>query len=327
MLSATARLLQLLSLLQLQREWTGAALAERMGVTDRTVRRDIDKLRELGYPIQASAGTAGGYRLGAGAQLPPLLLEGDESLAVALGLAAVATSPVAGVAEASVRALTKLEQVLPSRVRTRFATLKAAVTRIGGPSDAVDPQHLTEISAAIASRRQLSFEYQRADGQRIRRVVEPYHLVDSGQRWYLVAWDTARADWRTFRVDRIRTHPSERARFTPRHLPAQDLAGYVQEAISRSPYRYDVTVRLHAPVADFASRVSPATGQLIADGPEHTVLRAGWDDADDFLGWLFALDVEFEILGPPEFAERCRQLSARLQSALRPPAGRAAPLN
>src|SRR5699024_5430033 len=185
--------------------------------------------------------------------------------------------------------------------------LKAAVTRIGGPSDAVDPQHLTEISAAIASHRQLSFSYQRADGQRIRRVVEPYHLVDSGQRWYLVAWDTARTDWRTFRVDRFR----------PRHLPAQDLAGYVQEAISRSPYRYDVTVRLHAPVADFASRVSPAAGQLTADGPDRALLHAGWDDADDFLGWLFALDVDFEILGPPEFADRCQQLSARLQAALR----------
>lgn len=314
-MSSTARLLQLLSLLQVQREWTGAALAQRMGVTDRTVRRDIDKLRELGYPIQASAGAAGGYRLGAGARLPPLLLEGDEALAVALGLAAVATSPVAGVAEASVRALTKLEQVLPARLRNRFTTLKAAVTRIGGPSDAVDPQHLTEISAAIASHRQLAFSYQRADGQRIRRLVEPYHLVDSGQRWYLVAWDTTRSDWRTFRVDRIRTHPSERGRFTPRHLPASDVAAYVQEAITRSPYRYDVTVRLLAPVADFASRVGPSAAQLLPDGP-HTLLRAGWDDADEFLGWVFTLDVDFEVVGPPEFVQRCRQVSSRLRAAL-----------
>lgn len=317
-MSSTARLLQLLSLLQLRREWTGSGLAERMGVTDRTVRRDIDKLRELGYPIQASAGVAGGYRLGAGAQLPPLLLQGDEAVAVALGLAAVATSPVAGVAESSVRALTKLEQVLPPRLRNRFASLKAAVTRIGGPSDAVDPQHLTEISAAIASRRQLSFEYERADHQRTRRVVEPYHLVDSGQRWYLVAWDTGRDDWRTFRVDRIRTHPAERARFTPRDLPARDVAAYVQEAISRSPYRYDVTVRLAGPVSQFAARVGPTAGQLFPDGDDGTLLRAGWDDADDFLGWLFSLDVDFEILGPPEFAARCRQLSRRLRAALPP---------
>lgn len=314
-MTSTARLLLLLSLLQLRREWTGAALAERMGVTDRTVRRDIDKLRELGYPIQASAGVAGGYRLGAGAQLPPLLLEGDEALAVALGLAAVAASPVAGVAESSVRALTKLEQVLPARLRSRFTSLKAAVTRIGGPSDAVDPQHLTEISAAIASRHQLSFEYERADGQRIRRVVEPYHLVDSGQRWYLVAWDTGRGDWRTFRVDRIRTHPGERARFTPRDLPAGDVAAYVQEAISRSPYRYDVTVRLRGRVATFAT-MGPSAGQLAPDGDEWTVLRAGWDDADEFLGWLFSLDVDFELLGPPEFVERCRHLTARLQAGL-----------
>lgn len=317
-MSSTARLLQLLSLLQLRREWTGADLAERMGVTDRTVRRDIDKLRELGYPIQASAGMAGGYRLGAGAQLPPLLLDNDEALAVALGLAAVAASPVAGVAESSVRALTKLEQVLPARLRSRFGSLKAAVTRIGGPSDAVDPQHLTEISAAIASRRQLSFEYERADGQRIRRVVEPYHLVDSGQRWYLVAWDTRRSDWRTFRVDRIRTHPSERARFTRRELPARDVAAYVQEAISRSPYRYDVSVRLHGPVSDFTSRVGISAGQLSADGDQHSLLRAGWDNADEFLGWLFSLDADFELLGPPEFVDRCHQLLDRLGTALNP---------
>lgn len=315
-MSSTARLLQLLSLLQLRREWTGADLAERMGVTDRTVRRDVDKLRELGYPIRASAGMAGGYRLGAGAQLPPLLLDNDEALAVALGLAAVASSPVAGVAEASVRALTKLEQVLPARLRNRFATLKAAVTRIGRPSEAVDPQHLTEISAAIASRRQLSFEYERADGHRIRRVVEPYHLVDSGQRWYLVAWDTGRSDWRTFRADRIRTHPCERSRFTPRDLPASDVAAYVQEAISRSPYRYDATVRLHGPVAEFASRVGPSAGQLSPDGDQHSLLRTGWDNADEFLGWLFSLDVDFELLGPPEFVERCRQLLQRLNQAV-----------
>ncbi|TDE95805.1 WYL domain-containing protein [Occultella glacieicola] len=323
MMSSTARLLQLLSLLQIRREWTGAALAERMGVTDRTVRRDIDKLRELGYPIRATAGVAGGYQLGPGAQLPPLLLDNDEALAVALGLAAVAASPVAGVAEGSVRALTKLEQVLPARLRSRFTSLKAAVTRLGGATDAVDPSYLTEISGAIASRRQLAFEYERADEQRIRRLVEPYQLVDAGQRWYLVAWDTVRTDWRTFRVDRIRTRPSERARYTPRPLPAADAAAYVQEAITRSPYRYDVTVRLRGGPAALAGRVAPTAGQLEVDPdpPDGaaggwSILRAGWDDVEGFLGYLLGLETEFHILGPPEFLDRCRAIIGRLEGAV-----------
>lgn|SRR5699024_7634877 len=314
-MSSSARLLQLLALLQMRREWTGAALAERMGVTDRTVRRDIDKLRELGYPIKATAGVAGGYQLGSGAQLPPLLLDDDEALAVALGLAAVAASPVSGVSEASVRALTKLEQVLPARLRRRHSTLKSAVTRLGIPGHAVDPQYLTDLSAAITTGRQVSFDYERADGRRIRRLVEPYHLVDSGQRWYLVAWDTTRQDWRTFRVDRIRTRPSERARYQPRSLPEGDAAAYVQDAISRSPYRYDFTVRLFAPAAEVSGWVSAAAGEVIDEGEGRTILRTGWDDFDEFLGYLFSLDVPFEFLAPESAIRRVRTISARLAAS------------
>lgn len=231
MIQTSARLLQLLSLLQVRREWTGPTLAERLQVTERTIRRDIDKLRHLGYPIQASPGAAGGYQLGAGAQLPPLLLDDNEALAVALGLSSVAAGPVAGIGEASVRALAKLEQVLPPRLRPRFAMLGAAVTSLPSHAAPVDPLKLTAVSVAIADRRQISFDYIKADGDAGRRLVEPYRLVDTGRRWYLVSWDLDRADWRTFRADRITSLPSGRQKYLPRPLPATDLAAYVQRSL------------------------------------------------------------------------------------------------
>jgi len=314
MLETSARLLHLLSLLQLRREWTGQALAERMGVTERTVRRDIGKLRSLGYPINASPGVAGGYQLGAGAQLPPLLLDDDEALAVALGLSAVAASPVAGVAEASVRALTKLEQVLPARLRPKFSMLRNAVTTLSGPRTVVDPEILTAVSAAVSDRRVVGFRYAKPDGESSRRLVEPYGLVDAGHRWYLVAWDLSREDWRTFRVDRFESVPAPRARFLPRPLPRQDLAGYVQESIVRSPYRYDLVVRVHAPVEQVAEKVPPQVAELEDDGGS-TLLRAGSDSLDYPLVQLAAMDFAFEILEPAEFRDRALDLAAKLREA------------
>lgn len=319
MIQTSARLLQLLSLLQVRREWTGPALAERMQVTERTIRRDIDKLRQLGYPIQASPGIAGGYQLGAGAQLPPLLLDDNEALAVALGLSSVAAGPVAGIGEASVRALAKLEQVLPSRLRPKFAMLKASVTTLPSHAAPVDPLKLTAASAAIADRRQLSFEYTTADGAAGRRLVEPYRLVDTGRRWYLVAYDVDRGDWRTFRADRIASLPSERKKYTPRPLPAKDLAAYVQRSITRSPYRYDVVVRLHAPLHEVAALVSPQMATLSADGDNRTILRAGWDSLETPAAHLASLDMDFEILEPEEFRRHAAQLAERLSKAARGP--------
>ncbi|MCI0140483.1 YafY family transcriptional regulator [Arthrobacter bambusae] len=315
MIQTSARLLQLLSLLQVRREWTGPALATRMGVTERTVRRDIDKLRNLGYPIHASPGIAGGYQLGAGAQLPPLLLDDNEALAVALGLNSVAAGPVAGIGEASVRALAKLEQVLPSRLRPKFAMLKAAVTTLPSNAASVDPQQLTVVSAAITDKRQLSFDYVKADGEASRRLVEPYRLVDTGRRWYLVAWDVDREDWRTFRADRIATLPAERKKYVPRPLPAEDLADYVQRSVTRSPYRYDVVVRLHAPIGEVAAVVGPQLASLSDDGGKATLLRAGWDSLAQPAAHLAALDMDFEIISPEEFKEYARTLAGRLEKA------------
>lgn len=314
MLETSARLLHLLSLLQLRREWTGAALAERMSVTERTVRRDIGKLRTLGYPIHASPGIAGGYQLGAGAQLPPLLLDDDEALAVAIGLSAVTASPVSGLGEASVRALTKLEQVLPSRLRPKFAGLRAAVTRMAAPSTPVAPEVLTALSSAITERRIVVFRYARHDGESSRRVVEPVRLVDTGRRWYLVAWDVGREDWRTFRVDRCQSVPAPRERFTQRPLPAKDLAAYVQKSITRSPYTHDVVLRVEAPVTEVSHLVPPNVAEFEADG-DTTLMRFGADSLDWPLMHVVALGFEFRILEPEELREHAVAAAARLTRA------------
>ena len=315
MLETSARLLHLLSLLQMRREWTGAALADRMTVTERTVRRDISKLRSLGYPISASPGIAGGYQLGSGAQLPPLLLDDDEALAVALGLAAVATGPVAGIGEASVRALAKLEQVLPGRLRPKFSALRLSVSVLAGNAASVDPQTLTALSGAIAEQRVVSFRYAAAGAAPGRRLVEPYKLVSTGRRWYLAAWDLERQDWRTFRMDRCQSIPSLRERYFPRPLPAKDMAAYVQDSITRFPYRYDVVLRLAVPLSELQERIPPEAAALEEDGPGHTILRGGWDSLDMPLMRLAGLGLEFEILAPPEMRDRARSAAALLQRA------------
>ena len=315
MLETSARLLQLLSLLQLRREWTGAALAERLSITERTVRRDIGKLRSLGYPISASPGIAGGYQLGAGAQLPPLLLDDDEALAVALGLTTIATGPIAGIGEASVRALAKLEQVLPGRLRPKFSSLRSSVSMLAGPAATVDPAVLTAFSTAISERRTVSFRYTAMEAAPGRRLVEPYRLVSTGRRWYAVAWDLDRKDWRTFRVDRCGSAPVPRERFSPRPLPARDLAAYVQESISRNPYRYCVVVRLAAPIAVLTERVPPEVASLEPDGADHTILRGGWDSLDLPLIHLATMGVEFEVLEPAEMRNRAWRAAELLRAA------------
>src|SRR5882757_6172216 len=205
MLETSARLLRLLSLLQMHRDWSGPDLAERLGVTTRTIRNDVDRLRNLGYPIHATSGVAGGYRLGAGAELPPLLLDDDEAVAVAVGLRTAAGQGIEGIGETSVRALAKLEQVLPDRLRRRVSALHAFTVPLlrGARGSAVDPGVLTELANACRDSEQLRFSYRDHNGSETRRAAEPHRLVCTEHRWYLVAWDTDRADWRTFRVDRI----------------------------------------------------------------------------------------------------------------------------
>ncbi|AJT69933.1 hypothetical protein T261_8340 [Streptomyces lydicus] len=219
MIDTPGRLLRLLSLLQSPREWPGRELAQRLDVSPRTIRRDIDRLRELGYPVHATQGNTGGYRLTAGTAMPPLLLDDEEAVAIAIGLRTAAAGSVTGIEETSVRALAKLEQVLPSRLRRRVTVLQEAAVALpqGGPT--ADAGHLALIAAACVAHEKLRFTYRSANGQEARRLVEPHQLVAAGRRWYLVAHDCDRADWRTFRLDRLADPLRTGARVPPRDLP------------------------------------------------------------------------------------------------------------
>ncbi|MFI6518144.1 helix-turn-helix transcriptional regulator [Spirillospora sp. NPDC050679] len=309
MLETSARLLRLLSLLQTRRDWSGPDLAARLEVDVRTVRRDIDKLRGLGYPVDSTPGTAGGYRLGPGAALPPLLLDDDEAVAVAVGLRGAAVGMVSGLGETSVSALLKLEQVLPSRLRRRVNALYSTTVPMAVPGPRVDPELLTAVAAACRDHERLRFAYR---GSSDPRVVEPHRLVHTPHRWYLVAWDTVRSDWRTFRLDRIEDRPSSGPRFTPRPPPAEDLAAYVSEAISSSPYRYQARIRLRVPAAEAAGRVSPTVGRLEAVDDQTCLLHTGSDSLDAIAVHVGLMGFDFDVLDPPELTEHIRVLAERL---------------
>ncbi|MFJ5308849.1 helix-turn-helix transcriptional regulator [Streptomyces sp. NPDC088350] len=318
MLETSARLLRLLSLLQAHRDWSGADLADRLGVTPRTVRRDVDRLRELGYPVNASPGTGGGYQLGAGAELPPLLLDDDEAVAVAVGLRTAAGQGIEGIGETSVRALTKLEQVLPNRLRRRVGALNAftvPMLRNTLPS-AVDPAVLTELAALCRDAERLRFDYENHDGAPTRRSVEPHRLVCTERRWYLVAWDLDRADWRTFRVDRVTPRLPHGPRFTPRTPPAEDLAAYVSKGVSTRAYASHAVVRLLVPLQEAALRISPSAGTLEADGPDACLLRTGAPNLDLMVIHVMMMGFEFEVLEPVELTETIRTARDRLSRAL-----------
>jgi predicted DNA-binding transcriptional regulator YafY len=318
MLETSARLLRLLSLLQAHREWSGADLADRLGVTPRTVRRDVDRLRELGYPVNASPGTGGGYQLGAGAELPPLLLDDDEAVAVAVGLRTAAGQGIDGIGETSVRALAKLEQVLPGRLRRRVSALNAfTVPMLRGPSPStVDPAVLTELANLCRDAERLRFEYRDHEGAPTRRSVEPHRLVCSERRWYLVAWDLDREDWRTFRVDRIIPKPPHGPRFEPRRPPADDLAAYVSKGVSTRAYASHAVIRLLVPLSEAAERISPSAGTLEASDEASCVLRTGAASLDVMVIHVMMLGFEFEVLEPAELTEAVRTARDRLARSL-----------
>jgi predicted DNA-binding transcriptional regulator YafY len=307
-LETSARLLRLLSLLQARRDWTGGELAARLDVTLRTVRRDIDRLRDLGYPVTATPGAAGGYRLEAGAAMPPLLLDDDEAVAVAVGLRTAANGTIAGIEETSVRALAKLEQVLPSRLRRRVSALGSSTVSLAARGPTVEPALLTLLATACRDRESLRLRYTRADGTPTRRLVEPVRLACTGHRWYLLAWDREPAGWRTFRVDRITGTPEPGPRFPPRD-PPEDVAAYISRAISTAPYKYQATIRLHATAEAAAERVPPSAG-LVEAVDEHTcLLHVGGPSLDGFPVYVAQIGFEFEILSPPELLERVRVLA------------------
>ena len=319
MLETSVRLLRLLSLLQARPDWSGAELAARLEVTTRTVRNDIQRLRILGYRVDSTTGTAGGYRLGAGAALPPLLLDDDEAVAVAVSLHAAAGGTVTGIEETSLHALTKLQQLLPSRLRHRIGTLGTATVSVAGSGPTVDAATLTVIAAAIRDSERLRFDYRDHDGTSSRRSAEPHRLVFTGRRWYLLAWDDDRDDWRTFRADRIRPRTPNGPRFTPRQPPGGDAAAHVVRGAGSKAWRHPAKVRLHAPAATVAEQLPPAAGLLQPDGEHASILETGSGSLYDLAAFLGSLKVAFTVIEPPELRDLLCTLAGRYQAAAREP--------
>jgi predicted DNA-binding transcriptional regulator YafY len=311
MLGSSARLLRLLTLLSSRRSWTGPELVARLEVTARTLRRDIDRLRTLGYPVHSTSGVAGGYHLGAGTELPPLLLDDDEALAVSLGLQTAAAGSITRMEEVALRALTKLEQVLPTRLRRRLSALHASIVPLARSGPTVDAATLTTIATACRDHARLAFGYRGNDGARTNRRVEPSGLVHTGLRWYLVAWDLTREDWRTFRVDRIAPKMRAGASFFPRSPPEGGLAAYVSRSVSLSPYPVRARVLLLAPIAEMARRISPAAGALESVDARSCLLHTGAPSLDALAVWMALLGVDFEIREPPAARAHLRRLGER----------------
>ncbi|ADO69552.1 helix-turn-helix transcriptional regulator [Stigmatella aurantiaca] len=320
MVQTSARLLRVLSLLQSRRFWAGGDLAAELGVTERSVRRDVDRLRTLGYPVHAAAGVGGGYQLGAGKELPPLPLEDDEAVAVAVGLRIAATGPVKGLEEAAVRALGKLEQVLPKRLRRRVNALQAVSVRLGDAGPTVNAETLAVIANACRDCELLRFGYGARDGSASVRSIEPYRLVHTSYRWYLLAYDLEREGWRTFRVDRIGPELKTGRSFKARPLPSEDVAAYVSQAVSTDAYRFRARVTVHAPARVVSEQLSGVAARVEALEEERCIIHTGGDSLEALafhLGWM---GFEFTVHEPKELAEHLRRLSERLARAAGKPA-------
>jgi predicted DNA-binding transcriptional regulator YafY len=317
MVQTSARLLALLSLLQVRREWTGQELANRLEVTPRTIRRDVDKLRSLGYPVEAAPGVAGGYRLSAGGELPPLLLDDAEAVAVAVGLRTAASGTIAGIEETSVRALAKLEQVLPSRLRRRVSALSSATSAFSFQGPRIDADVLTALAAACRDATRLQFGYVARDDKSSRRHIEPAAVVYSGHRWYLVAFDLDRDDWRTFRLDRIKGRVRDAGRGHRRTVPGGDPAAYVQQQLGRRAWEDAVPGRVRLGLtAEAATRRIPARYATVEpDGSDACVVSTRGSWSQEFLVWMALMDAPIEVLEPPELVDAARSMVARLAAA------------
>jgi predicted DNA-binding transcriptional regulator YafY len=309
-------MLRLLSLLETHRYWPGAELAGRLQVSQRTLRRDIDRLRELGYPVQAQRGVTGGYQLAAGAALPPLVVDDEEAVALAVGLQAAAESAVEGIAESSVRALAKVAQVMPARLRRRVEALRAMTVPAGwsGARASVDPGVLTSIAVACRDTERLRFGYTAANGQPTARHVEPHRLVSLGRRWYLVGYDLDRHDWRTYRIDRLARPEGTGARFRPRELPAADAAAFVRAGIGSVSAVYDVEVLIEAPAAAVRERIG-RWATVENAGPGRCRIRMTADSLDWPTMALGAVGADFEVVSPPELADHVRDWGRRFSRA------------
>lgn len=316
MANTTIRALKLLSLLQARRTWTGQDLMDRMEISERTLRRDIGRLRELGYQVRAITGPTGGYQLEAGADLPPLLLDDEEAVAIAMGLITAAGGTIKGIEETSVRALAKLETVLPPRIRRRVQLLQSAVVPMIHAWVTVDPDILTTVATACRDRERLRFSYRSGEGIVSERHVEPHQLVTISSRWYLLAYDRDREDWRTFRLDRIENPFITRLGFEPRAIPGGNAAEYVQRSLRTRPMRYQVVAILHAPAEEIAPKLREGEGEVESIGTDRCLLRTQGDHLEWLAFTIIWFNVGFEVHEPPELIEYLRTLSSRLTSSL-----------
>jgi predicted DNA-binding transcriptional regulator YafY len=311
----TSRVLQLLGLLQSRRVWSGEELAGRLGVTTRSVRRDVDRLRDLGYPVHASKGHGGGYQLGAGAALPPLLLDPDEAVAMAVCLRVAAGGSVAGVGESALRALSKLDQVMPARLRSQVSAVHETTVTLTAPSSdtPVEPDVLMTLARACRDHEHVNTGYVDRAGNATARRLEPYQLVTTGRRWYLLAFDRDRDDWRSLRLDRMADVRALGSTFTPREAP--DAATYVRRSISASPYRYVARIRYHAPADVVARHFAAGSAEVRSEGPDTCIVTAGADDPETMVLYFAMVGADFDVLEPPEVAAAVASVADRLRRA------------
>lgn len=315
MANTSSRTLRLLSLLQTHRHWPGTELADRLEVSVRTLRRDVDRLRELGYPVQAQPGVDGGYQLAPGAALPPLVLDDEEAVALVVALLAATRDPVTGTAESSVRALAKVAGVMPKRLRRRVEALRASTDagEWGRPGPTIDPTVLTTVAQSCRDSERLEFDYTAADGTALRRSVEPVRLVSLGRRWYLVAHDLDRADWRTFRLDRLSGPRTTGARFAPRRLPAADAAEFVRERMGALPRGHVVTASVRAHPEQVRAKIG--NWAVVEKGDEWCRVRIDTESLEWAAFALGSVGADFVAEGPPEFVALVGDWAARFAAA------------
>ncbi|GAA1842136.1 YafY family protein [Pseudonocardia ailaonensis] len=312
MANTSSRTLRLLSLLQTHRYWPGPELAERLEVSPRTLRRDVDRLRELGYPVEASRGVDGGYQLAAGAALPPLVVDDEEAVALAVGMRAATQGAVAGIEEPALRALTKVVQVMPPRLRKRVDALQSVTEPAGWSSSRtppLDPESLIVVAQACRDTERLEFAYTARDAEPTERHVEPHRLVPLGRRWYLVAYDLDRHDWRSFRFDRLSAPHRTGARFRPRELPTADAADFVKAGLRHWQSTHEVDAVIHAPAGSMSWMDRWATVTPL--GPDRCAMRLTTDDLNWAAFALGSCGVEFEVRSPPELVVLLHDWAAR----------------
>jgi predicted DNA-binding transcriptional regulator YafY len=308
--ATTERVLRLLALLQQRPSWTAGELGDELGVTDRTVRRDVERLRAVGYPVHATVGVGGGYQLGAGTRLPPLLLDDDEAIATAVSLRLASGGTVAGAGEAALRALAKLDQVMPPRLRGEVRAVHGATETLLAPGVEIDPELLVTLARACRDAVRVRFQYVDRRRSERERTVEPVRMVTTGRRWYLMAWDVDRDGWRTFRLDRMREVTATARRFRAREHP--DPVAYVQQSVTEAPYAYLARVRVHAEADQVRQLVPPQVGRVEDDGDGWCLLVTGGDDLDSLAAHVAWLGFEVEVLEPPELRQAAARLARRL---------------